>query len=113
MRSLAHGETAPTRPGRPHGPWSPLRPMKLSRRAVLRTLAGLPLAATGRRSYARGPGTTPVAFGPTAPTTFPAPARVVLYGDSRGKIPLEFWREDTGEVPGLVVAQAVAERADL
>jgi len=87
--------------------------MKISRRAVLRTLGGLPLAATGCRTTARGPGAAPVAFGPSPTRTFAAPARVLLYGDSRGRIPLEFWREHTGVIPARVVAQAVAERADL
>ena len=87
--------------------------MKISRRDVLRALGGLPLAATGCRSTARGPGAPPAPFALRAPRTFAAPSRVLLYGDSRGKLPLEFWREDTGQVPEHVIARAVEERADL
>lgn len=87
--------------------------MKVHRRNVLRALAGLPLAATGCRSTARGPAAFPLPFAASEPRTFEAPAKVVLYGDSRGKLPLEFWRESTGLVPELLVGQAVAEKPTL
>ncbi len=90
-------------------------PSRVTRRSFLAAGAGIALAvlACHGTGPARGPAPAAARFTAALPAEVSLPARVAFYGDSRPRLPVEFWREDATWARLEVIRRLAEERPSL